>query len=65
MEEVFPELGNLSVGMFDMCAENLGTCRANQDAILHPVSIAHSRKYQEIQHVILPRNTLGKGKGTV
>ena len=23
MEEVFPELGDLTIGMFDMCAENL------------------------------------------
>jgi len=23
MEEVFPELGDLTVGMFDLCAENL------------------------------------------
>jgi hypothetical protein len=66
MEEVLSELGDLTVGMFDMCAElKRGPCRANQNAVLHPDSITHSRKYQEIQHFILPRNTLGKGKGTV
>lgn len=66
MEKVLPELGDLTVGMFDMCAElKRGTCRAKQNAVLHLDNIAHLRKYQEIQHFILPRNTLGKGKGTV